>query len=470
MTEELPVHLYGIHVGVLRRESASTVTFRATADASNRFGLGSPMLSESLPFEGRSSTPEAATAYFGGLLPEGRGLTNMARQAGCPSDDVYRLIEFSGRDVAGAVSIGEPLEQRGGYQALDTAGIEVRLDRINDYAMGAMGGGGSLSGFQPKTTLARQGDSWAAGVDGAPSTHILKPITPDSEATLHAEAYTLALAREMDLNACESWVERFGQRLVLVIERYDRRIAENGSIERIHQEDAAQALGLPWHSDAKFESVDARASLRSVAGLLRRRKSVFGRGVDDRERLLAYTAFNVAVGNTDAHAKNFSTLHLEDGSIQLAPLYDISTHAFTFSGNRNMAMRIAGQKYQPHITRSHLCDEAQSWGLKETDAIRIIDDTLESLRYAVEDVDPGEASEKLGVYISTQTQNLLEGNSAGSGITGQPELAKLTKPQPMPVRQNRVDKGVPSGGQFSGRNHAEPGIRLDSGSSAARDS
>jgi len=32
--------------------------------------------------------------------------------------------------------------------------------------------------------------------------------------------------------------------------------------------------------------------------------------------------FNLIIGNADAHAKNFSLLHI-DGAIRLAPLYDL---------------------------------------------------------------------------------------------------------------------------------------------------
>ena len=41
-----------------------------------------------------------------------------------------------------------------------------------------------------------------------------------------------------------SWVERMGDTAVLVAERYDRTVTSDGTIERLHQEDMCQAVGL----------------------------------------------------------------------------------------------------------------------------------------------------------------------------------------------------------------------------------
>ncbi|MET3705638.1 hypothetical protein ABIB17_000237 [Arthrobacter sp. UYEF6] len=137
------------------------------------------------------STPEAATAFFGGLLPEGSGRSNL--------------------------------------EALTDEQIAERLTVIHDHALGAVGGGGSLAGYQPKTTLALLDGVWHAGDDGAASTHILKPVAAGNEHALHAEAFCLELSR------------RIG---------YDRRMAGR-SLERIHQEVGAQALGLRSRQPSK---------------------------------------------------------------------------------------------------------------------------------------------------------------------------------------------------------------------------
>ena len=57
--------------------------------------------------------------------------------------------------------------------------------------------------------------------------------------------------------------------------------------------------------------------------------------------LLRRTTFNMAVGNADAHAKNFSLLHEPDSpAVSLAPLYDVlSTIALELTDSTGQPMR-----------------------------------------------------------------------------------------------------------------------------------
>ncbi|WP_052135955.1 HipA N-terminal domain-containing protein [Arthrobacter sp. PAMC 25486] len=64
------------------------------------------MLYISLPLGPRHSTAADASAFFGGLLPEGRALVNLAAQARCGTADLYEMLEYAGMDVAGALQVG----------------------------------------------------------------------------------------------------------------------------------------------------------------------------------------------------------------------------------------------------------------------------------------------------------------------------------------------------------------------------
>jgi len=55
--------------------------------------------------------------------------------------------------------------------------------------------------------------------------------------------------------------------------------------------------------------------------------------------------FNYLIGNSDAHGKNFSILY-KDGSIQLAPAYDLLSTDIYPELSKKMAMKIGG-KYLP---------------------------------------------------------------------------------------------------------------------------
>ena len=52
---------------------------------------------------------------------------------------------------------------------------------------------------------------------------------------------------------------------------------------------------------------------------------------------LRYMTFNVAIGNTDAHAKNFSLLHSALSKTTLAPLYDIAPQALGYDSQQALA-------------------------------------------------------------------------------------------------------------------------------------
>ena len=135
-------------------------------------------------------------------------------------------------------------------------------------------------------------------------------------------------------------------------------------------------------------------TLRDLAGVIRN----FG-DPRDLTHLLRRTTFNIAVGNADAHAKNFSLLH-QPGSpaVELAPLYDVvSTIALrlTDSAGRPMqadthlAQRVGGQTDIRTVTTASLIDEAASWGIRRPAASAVITETLDRVLAAVAEV-PGD--------------------------------------------------------------------------------
>ena len=60
---------------------------------------------------------------------------------------------------------------------------------------------------------------------------------------------------------------QFGGRKVLVVERYDRVVSADGSVERLHQEDLGQATSIPQTAstkttaDRRFEESQRRSSV-----------------------------------------------------------------------------------------------------------------------------------------------------------------------------------------------------------------
>jgi serine/threonine-protein kinase HipA len=134
----------------------------------------------------------------------------------------------------------------------------------------------------------------------------------------------------------------------LLIKRYDRINTLEGKdikIERLHQEDFCQALGIsPTH---KYQS-EGGPSLKNCFELLRDKSSV---PLRELEKLLEAVVFNCLIGNCDAHGKNFSLLY-NDG-IQLTPLYDLVCTLYYQDLDKKMAMKIGGEYEINKITPEH---------------------------------------------------------------------------------------------------------------------
>jgi len=407
-------------------------------------------LSHSLPFGVPTSNYEP---FFGGLLPEGIGLDRLAREIKSASNDLFALLMEVGADVGGSVTIGEPRPPLDPIEISETdfAGI---LEQAAGYIRGSsVGGGGSAAtGVQQKVALTRDAKSakWLIGRGSTPSTHLLKPVPVEYAQSARSEAFLNDVAVRLGLSGHDAWVEPAGNRVVLVVERYDRAVDSQGQIVRLHQEDAAQALGLPWGGDAKYESQNPAASLKNIAQLLRQRGSAFGstgtalssdalnsagpaavgepRVVfqSDRERLLALVTLNVAAGNTDAHAKNFSFMlpPLQVPMRQAPPLrpvtgarladaYDLVPQTFLNPQSSPLAMSINGVASAARVTALDLVAEGSSWGLRPNRAARVVEESLAAIRSAVAAL-PNRHGEpaRLREFVDVQAASLLAGDPA----------------------------------------------------------
>ncbi len=196
----------------------------------------------------------------------------------------------------------------------------------------------------------------------AHSTHILKPRLPARRDGLAREYYGHALAAELGLARYSTELVGSGARQYLVIERYDR-VVDGRTVTLIHQEDAAQALGLDWVDDhAKFQDPGAprdshRPSAYRIAELLGSLQGD-GRPVADFLRRLTFT---VLLGDNDAHTKNFAILHLP-GRSALADVYDAVPNLFQ-QGRINYDLALAIDRSFDHrrISAAHLIREAERW-------------------------------------------------------------------------------------------------------------
>lgn len=406
---DLIVELYDTRIGVLTGD-ARAFDLMVEPGAVKAFGIDSPILSIAIPLAlvPTRAHKQQRRNFFHELLPEGRMLRRLAQEARVPSGDVIGLLRSYGRDVAGALQVwdpdvpGEPRDPR--LEPLNTAGVAALLENVQDFPLGnkPRGGKSSLAGVQDKIVLTRTADGWHRALDGYPSTHILKPEPEGLPTVIYDEEYGARLARAAGLAPFGTWIEEFAGVPALVVERYDRSpTAPQG---RIHQEDFNQALGAS--GDEKYQRYGGKVSLTRIAQPLAE-----AAGQEALETLLRMVALSAAVGNLDMHAKNVSLLHHPDGTLALAPAYDVVPQAHQ-KNDGELALAVAGAYRHAEVTRTHLIEEGRSWGLR--DAERTIREVLEIvLETAGSEVPHARAYPRLVEDITRFTQNLLAGRAAG---------------------------------------------------------
>jgi serine/threonine-protein kinase HipA len=401
VADRLVAWLYDTPVAALTRGPEFRIRLEWRPEGIERWGLGSPALSVALPIGGPAGPRDTrGLDFFENILPEGPALERMAALAGVRPVDTYGILEAFGRDCAGAVMVLPDGDRPGGdgvsgYSPMTPGDLRRVISALDAAPLGAAPERGfrpSLAGYQRKALLGRAGDgTWQLPYGDAPSTWILKPDGPHPMAA--NEATCLRLAAACGLPVPELELLDIAGLPVLAVKRYDRQDAPAGDIPiRLHQEDGCQATPTP--PGLKYEEQGGPA-LRDFANVIRN----FG---DPREvtALLRRTTFNMAVGNADAHAKNFSILHPPGtAAVRLAPLYDVlSTLALELTdgagqpvrADPHLGQRVGGQADIRKVTAANLIDEAATWGIRRHAASAIVTETLDQVLAAIPAA-PGDA-------------------------------------------------------------------------------
>ncbi|MDR1118560.1 MAG: HipA domain-containing protein [Bifidobacteriaceae bacterium] len=402
---ELAVLLYGAPVGVIQGDDWRAFDFRVVPAAFDRFEMLSTALSESIPL---SLAPPRGDArkrrnFFAELLPEGPALRFMAERARVAPEDVVGLLRRYGRDVAGAVEVFDPasgieshepdLRRLAPAQVREIATAQAATPLGNDPDAGRT----SLGGVQGKIALALVDGRWNQPLGGFPSTHIVKPASPERPAMVFDEEYGARIARRLALLEYETWIEDFAGLDALVVERYDR--GPGNPPARVHQEDMNQALGASGNQ--KYQEHGGVVTLRRIAAVLSRYSAA------DAVRLLRLVVLAAALGNLDLHAKNISILRPEGGPATLAPAYDMVPW-FAQPTDGRLALAVNGLYRLADLTGADLAAEGEAWGIEK--AAAVVGQTLEATLAAVAaEVPHPQAHPDLRPLIEANTRRLALG-------------------------------------------------------------
>lgn len=307
---------------------------------------GAIPLSHSLPLTSNPYGESQFKPYFEGLLAEGGAREALAAELGIRESDYRAMLAACGRDCIGDVvieSANDPqLNRSDEYESIDAKRISHFFQSLPSASKENINARLSLAGAQSKIGLAHipsepMGRGWLKPHGLAASTHILK--TSHIEKLVDLEFLCMKAAKECGIRVPNVALLDY-RKPVLAVERFDRRMRMDGGqiyVERIHQEDFAQAFGLV--SASKYAELKG-GSIATIAQWLRNHTT---RPAENLSQFAKTVCFNFVIGNCDAHLKNFSITYTREGNTtfcQLAPAYDlVSTELFDrFSKDMAMAL------------------------------------------------------------------------------------------------------------------------------------
>ena len=145
----------------------------------------------------------------------------------------------------------------------------------------------------------------------------------------------------MGLDVADVEIRKAEDIYFLLIKRFDRKYSNNLECERILQEDFAQSLGVQARDKYKVTFRDCLKVLNQTAA-----------PANSKLKFVKQVIFNYLIGNTDAHAKNFS-VYLTQGGISLTPAYDLLCSSI-YDCDQRIAMKLGKAKYYAEV-------EAKDW-------------------------------------------------------------------------------------------------------------
>lgn len=346
--QALTVAMNGDVVGTLYRDGTGAMSFEYTPEWLSE--PGSRAISLSLPLQHNRIRGKEVFNFFSNLLPDSEAIiARMQTRFHVDTTHPFDLLASVGRDCVGAIQLypsGNEMPSVMETQAepLDEHQIETLLDGYQTAPLGMMEEDAdfriSLAGAQEKTALLWYQNCWQRPQGSTPTSHIFKlPIgrieqnNIDLRESCENEWLCLRIAKAFGFPAANAELAAFGQKKVLVVERFDRKWSQNGWLMRLPQEDFCQALGVS--PALKYESHGGPGISDAMNLLLGSRFAT-----QDRELFFKSQILFWMLAAIDGHGKNFSLFIEPETSFRMTPLYDVMS-AFPIFGSRSIPLKKA---------------------------------------------------------------------------------------------------------------------------------
>ena len=375
----LDVFLYEELVGTITRLPDDSNIF--TFDNAYTHNQTRPTLS--LSFKGESGSLRRAVKpskvklppFFSNLLPEGHLRQYLAEQEGIKPEREFFLLSLLGNDLPGAITVRESQVQQ------HDLGLMIQLQEAKDDKNEKPALRFSLAGVQLKfSAIQERNGGLTIPVNGMGGHWIVKLPSFNLEDVTENEYSMVRLAKMAGLNIPEvklietESIQGLPKDILqfekpsktLAVKRFDR--AEDA--QKIHMEDMAQVFGK--YPNDKYEGV----SSENIAKLLWLES--------DEESVLEYIrllVFNIAIGNGDAHLKNWSIIYPDKHRPKLSPAYDlVATIAYNYEPH--LALSIAKSKDMTQMSM----ESFEQFAKKADLPVKLVTQTVQAMIERFEEV------------------------------------------------------------------------------------
>lgn len=353
MENKVSIYFFNRKAGELSQDKYGTLCFQYDQEYLNSDG---EPISHSLPLMKDVFYGNEAHAFFTGLLPEENMLAAMANVIGTSSLNYFKLLIELGKEPIGAIQIGnQTIQKPFQYEEISLQELDKIINQ-NDSLLSTLYHKKelrlSLAGAQSKTGLFFDDDRYFIPQNGSPSNIIIKPSNIRFPDLVYNEYACMKIAASLGILTPNVKLVSTPTQPIFMIDRYDR-FFHLGDINRLHQEDFCQALGI--QNQNKYDS-DGGPSFQKSIQLLRKATSL---PAVEIKKFISLFLFNLIIGNKDAHGKNYSILY-QNNKIELAPAYDILSTSFYPELSVKMSMSINGKFKLDEINQDDLIQMAQS--------------------------------------------------------------------------------------------------------------
>ncbi len=316
-------------------------------------------ISPHLPFD-KAFSSITIKRFLENLIPEGEGLEDIALFSHISKNNTFAMMHTIGYDTAGALMFGESSEANQAiFREIPTRELTDRIEQLESKSIAIWDQKVrlSLAGVQAKLPVIIKDGKIGLGNGTLSSTHIMKFQTKKHLHIVVNELFCMTLSKKIGLKVAVVELKRFDRYPVLMVQRFDR-IYSDDFVTRVHIIDGCQMLNLPpsYKYEQNFGSTrDVRhiregASFQKLFGMT---KECSVPAVAQLE-LLHWAMFNLIIGNSDAHGKNFS-FFIDKRGLKPTPFYDMLC-VMMYDFDHNLAMAY-GDEFNP--------DEVFAYQLRE---------------------------------------------------------------------------------------------------------